>query len=115
LLETRFSENKKIENESVEHLRAIVPASGAAVPTCLIVFKTASSDESMAPQNILAENSCAVSNMIAHNSLKSFGPQFGAVPFDEKYNMNQGKFSSAGLSSSIIFIGATLLKTDVLI
>jgi hypothetical protein len=53
--------------------------------------------------------------MIVHNSLKSFGPQFGVVPFDEKYNMNQGKFSSAGLSSSIIFIGATLLKRDVLI
>ena len=49
---------------------------------------------------------------IARNSLKSFGLQFGAIPFDEKYNKNEGKFSSAGLSSNIIFIGATLLKRD---
>jgi hypothetical protein len=66
----------------------------------------------MAPQNISAENSCAVSNMIARNSLKSFGLQFGAIPFDEKYNKNEGKFSSASLSSNIIFICATLLKRD---
>jgi hypothetical protein len=57
----------------------------------------------MAPQNISVENSCAVSNMIARNSLKSFGLQFGAIPFDEKYNKNEGKFSSAGLSQ-ILFL-----------
>jgi hypothetical protein len=66
----------------------------------------------MAPQNIPAGNSCVVSNMIARNSLKSFGLQFGAIPFDEKYNKNEGKFSSAGLSSNIIFISATLLKRE---
>jgi hypothetical protein len=55
----------------------------------------------MAPQNILAENSCVVSNMIARNSLKSFGLQFEVVPFDEKYNMNEAKFSIAGLSSNM--------------
>ena len=67
----------------------------------------------MAPQNIPTENSCVVSNMIARNSLKSFGLQFEVVPFDEKcINMNEGKISSAGLSSNIIFIGATLLKRD---
>jgi hypothetical protein len=65
----------------------------------------------MAPQNIPAGNSYVVSNMIARNSLRSFGLQFGAIPFDEKYNKNEGKFSSASLSSNIIF-GATSVKRD---
>jgi hypothetical protein len=51
------------------------------------------------------------SNIAAGNSLMSSGLQFGAIPFDEKYNKNEGKFSSSGLSSNIIF-GATLLKRD---
>ena len=62
-------------------------------------------DEPMAPQNIPTENSCVVSNMIARNSLKSFGLQFEVVPFDEKcINMNEGKISSAGLSSNIFLL-----------
>jgi hypothetical protein len=42
-LETRFIKNKKIENESVEHLRVAVPVSRATVLPCLTIFKTASS------------------------------------------------------------------------
>jgi hypothetical protein len=45
----------------------------------------------------------------------SSGLQFGTIYFDEKYGKNMKKFTSAGLSSNIIFIGATLLKRDVLI
>jgi hypothetical protein len=50
----------------------------------------------MAPQNIPIENSCAVSNIAAGNSLISSGLQFGAIYFDEKYGKNMEKFTSAG-------------------
>jgi hypothetical protein len=55
------------------------------------------------------------SNIAAGSSLISTGLQFGAIYFNEKYGKNMEKFTSAGLSSNIIFIGATLLKRDVLI
>ena len=70
------------------------------------------SDEPMAPQNIPAGNSCVVSNTIACNSLKSFGLQFGAIPFDEKNSDDMVKFTTAGLSSNILFRGALLSEKD---
>jgi hypothetical protein len=77
--------------------------------------KEGEDDEPMAHQNIPIENSCVVSNIAAGNCLISSGLQFGTIYFDEKYGKNMKKFTSAGLSSNIIFIGATLLKRDVLI
>ena len=62
------------------------------------------SDEPMAPQNIPAGNSCVVSNTIACNSLKSFGLQFGAIPFVEKYNKNEEGNSVVPAYPQILFL-----------
>ena len=49
--------------------------------------------------------SSANSNIAAGNSLISSDLQFGAILFDEKYGKNMEKFTSAGLSSNILFRG----------
>ena len=43
------------------------------------------------------------SNIAASNSLISSDLQFGSILFDEKYGKNMEKFTSAGLSSNILF------------
>jgi len=59
----------------------------------------------MAPQNISTENSSPISNMV-------IGLKFGGIIFYEKYRKNMDKFTTVGLSSNIIFGGATFMKGE---
>jgi hypothetical protein len=63
-------------------------------------------DEPIAPQDVHGDMSSDNSNIAAGNSLVSSGLQFGAIYFNKKYSKNMEKFTSAGLSSNIIFRGA---------
>ena len=62
-------------------------------------------DEPIAPQDGQGDMSSDNSNIAAGNSLISSDLQFGAILFDEKYGKNMEKFTSAGLSSNILFRG----------
>ena len=57
----------------------------------------------MAPQNMSMGNSSSISNM-------ETGIKFGAILFDEKYGKNMEKFTSASLSSNILFRGVNCHK-----
>ena len=70
------------------------------------LFKEGEDDEPMASQNIPVENSCPVSNMVT-------GLLFGAFFYDEKYIKKAKEiFAPGGLSSMIIFKGATFKNKD---
>ena len=70
------------------------------------LFKEGEDDEPMASQNIPVENSCPVSNMVT-------GLLFGAFFYDEKYIKKAKEiFAPGGLSSMIIFKGATFKKKE---
>jgi hypothetical protein len=63
-------------------------------------------DELMVLQNISEENTCPVSNMVT-------GLQFGAFSSNEKYIKKAKEiFAPGGLSSMIIFKGATFKNKD---
>jgi hypothetical protein len=64
-------------------------------------------DEPMAPQDIHADQSNIILNIAANNYLKSSDLKFGAIIFYEKYSDNMDKFTTTGLSSNMIFRGAT--------
>ena len=59
----------------------------------------------MAPQNMFMGNSSSISNM-------EIGLKFGDILFDEKYDKNMEKFTSAGLSSNILFRGVNCHKKE---
>jgi hypothetical protein len=69
------------------------------------LFQGREDDEPMAPQNKFMENSSPISNMV-------IGLKFGAINFDEKYSKNMDKFTTIGLSSNIMFGGATFMKVE---
>ena len=70
------------------------------------MFKEGEDDEPMVSQNIHVENSCPISNMIT-------GLLFGAFSYDEKYIKKAKEiFALGGLSSMIIFRGATFKKKE---
>ena len=70
------------------------------------LFKEGEDDDLMVSQNISEENTCPVSNMVT--SL-----QFGAFSSDEKYIKKAKEiFAPGGLSSMIIFKGATFKKKE---
>ena len=60
-------------------------------------------DEPMARQISSVGNSSSISNM-------ETGLKFGAILFDEKYGKNMEKFTSASLSSNILFRGVNCHK-----
>ena len=62
------------------------------------LFQGGEDDEPMARQISSVGNSSSISNM-------EIGLKFGAILFDEKYGKNMEKFTSAGLSSNILFRG----------
>jgi hypothetical protein len=66
----------------------------------------------MAPQDFYADKSSFSSNMVTENSLQSSGLKFGAIIFNEKHITNMEKFTTAGLSSSIIFGSVTFKKVQ---
>jgi hypothetical protein len=66
----------------------------------------------MAPQDVYADKSIIFSNIAAGNPLKSSDLKFGALFLNERYIANMEKFTTAGLSSSIIFSGATQRKAE---
>jgi hypothetical protein len=55
----------------------------------------------MAHQNISTE----IPNIV-------IGLKFGAIIFDEKYSKNMDKFTTVGLSSNIVFDGATFMRVE---
>jgi len=59
----------------------------------------------MARQISSVGNSSLISNM-------EIGLKFGAILFDEKYGKNMEKFTSAGLSSNILFRGVNCHKKE---
>jgi len=69
------------------------------------LFQGGENDEPIAPQDGQGDMSSDNSNIAAGNSLISSDLQFGAILFDEKYGKNMEKFTSAGLSSNILFRG----------
>ena len=70
------------------------------------LFKEGEDDELMVTQNISEENTCLVSNMVT-------GLQFGAFSSDEKYiKKTKEIFALGGLSSMIMFKGATFKNKD---
>ena len=70
------------------------------------MFKEGEDDELMVSQNISEENTCSVSNMVT-------GLQFGAFSSNEKYIKKAKEiFAPGGLSSMIIFKGATFKNKD---
>ena len=66
----------------------------------------------MAPQIIHACKSGIISNMITGVPLDLSRLKFGAILFDEKYGKNMEKFTSAGLSSNILFRGVNCHKKE---
>ena len=76
------------------------------------LFQGGEDDEPIAPQDVHGDMSNDNSNIAVGNSLISYGLQFGAIYFDEKYGKNMEKFTSAGLSSNIFFRGALLLGKE---
>jgi hypothetical protein len=67
----------------------------------MALFKEGEDDEPMAPHSI----STKISNVV-------IGLKFGAIIFYEKYCKNMDKFTTVGLSSNIIFGGATFMKGE---
>ena len=67
------------------------------------LFRGGEDDEPMARQISSVGNSSSISNM-------ETGIKFGAILFDEKYGKNMEKFTSAGLSSNILFRGVNCHK-----
>ena len=69
------------------------------------LFQGGEDDEPMARQISSVGNSSSISNM-------EIGLKFGAILFDEKYGKNMEKFTSAGLSSNILFRGVNCHKKE---
>ena len=68
----------------------------------------------MAPQIIHACKSDIISNMIIGVPLDLSRLKFGAIHFVEKYSNSMAKFTSMGLSSNIIFRGATFKGEEIM-
>jgi hypothetical protein len=68
----------------------------------------------MAPQIIHACKSGIISNMITGVPLDLSRLKFGAIHFVEKYSNSMAKFTSMGLSSNIIFRGATFKGEEIM-
>ena len=66
-------------------------------------------NESIALQDAHGDLSSNNSNVAAGNSLISSGLKFGTIIFKDKYIVDMEKFTTAGLSSKIFYIGALLL------
>ena len=71
-------------------------------------------DDPMAPQIIHACKSGIISNMITGVPLDLSRLKFGAIHFVEKYSNSMAKFTSMGLSSNIIFRGATFKGEEIM-
>ena len=69
------------------------------------LFQGGEDDEPMARQISSVGNSSSISNM-------EIGLKFGDILFDEKYDKNMEKFTSAGLSSNILFRGVNCHKKE---
>jgi len=78
------------------------------------LFQGSEDDEPMAPQIIHACKSGIISNMITGVPLDLSRLKFGAIHFVEKYSNSMAKFTSMGLSSNIIFRGATFKGEEIM-
>ena len=76
------------------------------------LFKGGEDDKPMAPHGIHTLKSSIISNVVIGDYLELFGLKFGAINFDEKYSKNMVEFTSAGLSSSLIFKGAEFFRKE---